>query len=81
MATKNPRVVGYVSFKNHAQLKKFVEQHGLTESKAIDVILTQFFGSAADNRDSTDSSTLNEVLDRLTALEQQMGEAMGESVA
>ena len=80
MATKNPRVVGYVSFKSHAQLKKFVEQHGLTESKAIDVILSQFFGTAAP-LSSTHSSTLKEVLDRVTALEQQMGEAMGESVA
>lgn len=81
MATKNPRVVGYVSPENHTQLKKIVEQHGLTESKAIDVILSQFFGTATDNRGSTISSTLKQVLERVAALEQQMAETMGEFVA
>ena len=80
MVTKNPRVVGYVNSKNHEQLKEFMEQRGLTESKAIDVILSQFFGTAAP-LSNTLNSTLEEVLDRVTALEQQMGEAMGESVA
>ncbi len=64
MVTKNPRVVSYVSSKNHALLKEFVDQRGLTESKAIDVILSQFFATASEPH----SSTLNEVLDRVAAL-------------
>lgn len=81
MATKNPRVVGYVSPENHAQLKKYVEKQSLSESKAIDAILSQFFGSLADKSGSLDSSTLSKVLDRLAALEQQMAEVIGEFVA
>jgi hypothetical protein len=81
MATKNPRVVGYVSPENHAELKKFVQQQGLSESKAIDVILSQFFGSANNKSGNPESSTLAGVLARLAALEQQMAEAMGELVA
>ncbi len=81
MATKNPRVVGYVSPENHAQLKEFVEQQSLTESKAIDVILSQFFSAASEPKSSTQSSILKQVLNRVTVLEQQMTEVMGESVA
>lgn len=77
MATKNPRVVGYVSSENHTQLKKFVEKHSLTESKAIDVILSQFFCAGSQ----TESSIPLEVLNRVTVLEQQMVEVMGESIA
>lgn len=81
MATKNPRIVGYVSPENHTQLKKFVEQQGLTESKAIDVILSQFFSTVSDPNSGNQSSILNVVLDRVTALEQQMVEVMGECIA
>lgn len=77
MTTKNPRVVGYVSPENHTQLKKFVEKHSLTESKAIDVILNQFFCAASQ----AESSIRHEVLNRVTVLEEQMAEVMGESVA
>ncbi len=77
MATKNPRVVGYVSPENHTLLKKFVEKHSLTESKAIDVILSQFFCAASQ----AESSIPLEVLNRVTVLEQQMVEVMGESIA
>ncbi|WP_414582667.1 hypothetical protein [Scytonema sp. PCC 10023] len=81
MATQNPRIVGYVSPENHDQLKKFVEQQALTESKGIDVILSQFFSTASDPNSGNQSSILNVVLDRVTALEQQMVEVMGECVA
>jgi hypothetical protein len=81
MATKNPRVVGYVSPENHVELQKFVEQQGLTESKAIDVIFSQFFSTASEANSGTKSSILKEVLNRIAALEQQMVEVMGESVA
>ena len=37
MATKNPRVVGYITPENHSQLKEFVQKRSLTESKAIDL--------------------------------------------
>jgi hypothetical protein len=77
MATKNPRVVGYVSPENHTQLKEFIKNQGLTESKAIDAIFSQFFGSASP----LPSSTPQELSDRVAVLEQQMGEVMGESVA
>lgn len=80
MATKNPRVVGYVNPENHAQLKEFIEQHSLTESKAIDNILSQFFSTASEPESSNQSSTLKEVLNRVTVLEQQMAEVMGESL-
>jgi dihydrodipicolinate synthase/N-acetylneuraminate lyase len=81
MATKNPRVVGYVSPENHAQLKEFVEQQELTESRAIDNILSQFFSAASEPESSRPSSILKEVLNRVTVLEQQMAEVMGESLA
>jgi ABC-type molybdenum transport system ATPase subunit/photorepair protein PhrA len=77
MATKNPRVVGYVSPENHDQLKEFVKQQGLTESKAIDVIFSQFFGTAS----ALPSSTPQELSERVAVLEQQMAEVMGECVA
>jgi hypothetical protein len=77
MATKNPRVVGYVSPENHTQLKEFVKQQGLTESKAIDVIFSQFFGTTSP----LPSSTPQELSERVAVLEQQMAEIMGESVA
>lgn len=81
MATKNPRVVGYVSPENHTQLKEFVKQQGLTESKAIDVIFSQFFGTASPLPSSTQSSIPQEFSERVAVLEQQMAEVMGESVA
>ncbi len=81
MTTKNPRVVGYVSPENHTQLKEFVKQQGLTESKAIDVIFSQFFGTASLLQSSKPSSTPQELSERVAVLEQQMTEVMGESVA
>lgn len=81
MTTKNPRVVGYVSPENHTQLKEFVKQQGLTESKAIDVIFSQFFGTASPLPSSQPSSTPQELSERIAVLEQQMTEVMGGSVA
>jgi bifunctional N-acetylglucosamine-1-phosphate-uridyltransferase/glucosamine-1-phosphate-acetyltransferase GlmU-like protein len=77
MATKNPRVVGYITPENHSQLKEFVEKHSLTESKAIDMILSQFFSAASE----AESSILKELLNRVTVLEQHMAEVLGELVA
>lgn len=85
MTTKNPRIVGYVSPENHAKLKEFMEQRQLSESKAIDVILGQFFGTAPaslfENNCGSTPEVLEEVLERLATLERQMAEVLGKSVA
>lgn len=44
MATKNPRVVGYIQPETHAKLKQYMEEHNVSESKALDLILGEFFG-------------------------------------
>ena len=44
MATKNPRVVGYIQPENHVRLKQFMEEHNVSESKALDLILGEHFG-------------------------------------
>jgi hypothetical protein len=44
MATKNPRVVGYIQPETHAKLKQFMEEHNVSESKALDLILGEHFG-------------------------------------
>lgn len=74
MTTKNPRIVGYVTPENHAKLKEFMEQRQLSESKAIDVILGQFFGTApASLLENTFGST-PEVLERLASVEARLAE-------
>jgi hypothetical protein len=44
MATKNPRVAAYIQPTTHEKLKAYMIANNLTESKAIDVILGEFFG-------------------------------------
>jgi hypothetical protein len=44
MATKNPRVVGYIQPDTHTKLQQYMEANGLTESKALDLILSEYFG-------------------------------------
>lgn len=44
MATKNPRVVGYIQPDTHAKLKHYMEQNNVSESKALDLILGEYFG-------------------------------------
>jgi hypothetical protein len=44
MATKNPRVVGYIQPDTHAKLKQYMEQNNVSESKALDLILGGYFG-------------------------------------
>lgn len=74
MATKNPRVVGYIQPATHEKLKQYMEEQGLTESKALDVILGEYFG--IDVPRITLGSTAGSTLDseRLAALEKQMAE-------
>jgi ATP-dependent RNA circularization protein (DNA/RNA ligase family) len=74
MATKNPRVVGYIQPATHEKLKQYMEEEGLSESKALDVILGEYFGIDVPRvtLGSTSSSTLDS--ERLAALEKQMAE-------
>jgi hypothetical protein len=44
MATKNPRVVGYIQGDTHSKLKQYMQVNNLTESKALDLILGEYFG-------------------------------------
>lgn len=81
MGTKNPRVVGYVSPENHAKLKEFMTYRDLTESKAINVVLSEFFGTATSTLSGIPGRTLDDVLERIAALEAEMAHALGESAA
>lgn len=74
MATKNPRVVGYIQPATHEKLKQYMEEEGLSESKALDVILGEYFGIDVPRvtLGSTSSSTLDD--ERLATLEKQMAE-------
>lgn len=71
MATKNPRVVGYVQPDTHAKLKEYMDANGLTESKALDLILSEYFGVSVPR--VAPSSTPLEV-GRIEALEQNFAE-------
>ncbi len=44
MTANNFRIESYISPENYAKLRQFMEQNALTESKAIDVILTDYLG-------------------------------------
>lgn len=79
MATKNPRVVGYVQPDTHAKLKEYMQANALTESKALDIILSEYFGVSVPR--VTLSSTPVEV-ERIEALEKlvaEMGDRLGKS--
>ncbi len=77
MATKNPRVVGYIQPETHAKLKQYMEVNGLTESKALDVILSEYFGvdvprvapSNTPDIDSRIAEAIAPLAERLAALE------------
>jgi ABC-type molybdenum transport system ATPase subunit/photorepair protein PhrA len=73
MATKNPRVVGYVSPANHAKLREFMEQEELSESKALDVILSAYFGTPSTLKSVT-LGIPSDIPDRVATLEQQIAE-------
>ena len=44
MATKNPRIVGYVQPDIYDKLQQYSREHGVSESKALDLILGEYFG-------------------------------------
>ncbi len=80
MATKNPRVVGYISPETHARLKALMSEKKLTESKAVALALSEYFGTNT----LTPGMTTDEIQQRLAALEQQMAElasSLGEFAA
>lgn len=45
MTANNFRIESYISPETYAKLRQFMEQNALTESKAIDVILTDYLGT------------------------------------
>jgi ABC-type molybdenum transport system ATPase subunit/photorepair protein PhrA len=73
MATKNPRVVGYVSLDTHTKLKEFMEREGLSESKALDVILSAYFGTPSTLKSVT-TGIPSDIPERVSTLEQQIAE-------
>ncbi len=76
MATKNPRVVGYIQPDTHAKLKEYMQANGLTESKALDVILGEYFGVSVP-RVAPGNTPVG--IERIEALEKQVAE-LGETL-
>ena len=71
MTTKNPRVAAYIQPETHERLKQYIKETGLTESKAIDVILGSYFGIEQPRMLlSTPGNIPDELDERLTVLEQ-----------
>jgi antitoxin component of RelBE/YafQ-DinJ toxin-antitoxin module len=56
MASETVRVVSYISQETYAELRKFMERQELTESQAIDAILSDRFGTATLPTDVTEPS-------------------------
>lgn len=84
MATKNPCVVGCVNPETHAKPKEFMQEKALTESKAINAIFSEFFGTVSSTLNGIPGRSLDEVRQRIAALEQQVAEladALGEFAA
>ena len=77
MATKNPRVVGYVQPDTHAKLKQYMQESNLSESKALDLILGEYFGvdvprvtlGSTPDIDSRIAEAIAPLAERLAALE------------
>lgn len=82
MATKNPRVVGYIQPATHEKLKQFMEEHDVSESKALDLILGEFFGvevprvasSVLPDVDSKINEAIAPLQRQLEELRTQLGE-------
>lgn len=83
MATKNPRVVGYIQPETHAKLKQFMEEYNVSESKALDLILGEYFGvevprvtfSSTPDIDSKINEAINQGLAQaIASLQQQLDE-------
>jgi hypothetical protein len=77
MATKNPRVVGYIQPDTHTKLQQYMQANNLSESKALDLILSEYFGvevprvapSSTPDINSRIAEAIAPLVERLTALE------------
>lgn len=72
MATKNPRVVGYITPDDHSKLQQFMKERNLSESKAIAAIINAFFGGTPEELSRTPVAP-----ERIEAIEQQLAELSG----
>lgn len=93
MATKNPRVVGYIQPATHEKLKQFMAEYNVSESKALDLILSEYLGVEVPRVASSStldvSSKINEAINQglaqaIAPLQQQLEELktqLGECVA
>lgn len=68
MATDKPRVAGYVSQELKNLFQAFTQERGLSESKAMAVLLTEYFGVS---QEVTHPSSLD-LVRRIEAIEQKM---------
>ncbi len=83
MATKNPRVVGYIQPQTHDKLKQFMEEYSVSESKALDLILGEYFGvevprvtlSSTPDIDSKISDALAPIRQELAELRAELGKS------
>jgi hypothetical protein len=71
MATKNPRVVGYIQPDTHVKLQQYMQANNLTESKALDLILGEYFGVEVPR------VTLSNTLD----VDSKINEAINQAIA
>jgi ATP-dependent RNA circularization protein (DNA/RNA ligase family) len=85
MATKNPRVVGYIQPSTHEKLKQFMEEYNISESKALDLILGEYFGVEVPRVASSSTldvdSKINEAIAPLQKQIEELRASLGECVA
>jgi hypothetical protein len=89
MATKNPRVVGYIQPENHAKLRQFMDEHDVTESKALDLILGEYFGvdvprvtlGSTPDVDSKIDEAIAPLKQELEEIKLRLGSELGELTA
>lgn len=75
MATKNPRVVGYIAPDDYERLQSFMKERNLTESKAIAAIINAFFGGTPEELSRTLGTPLES--ERIEAIEKQLADLSG----
>lgn len=83
MATKNPRVVGYIQPQKHEKLKQFMEEYSVSESKALDLILGEYFGvevprvahSSTPDIDSRINDAIAPIRQELAELRAELGKS------
>lgn len=79
MPTKKKRVAGYLSDDEYDALKAFAQEKGITESKALNLILSEYFGLGEEQphpvvtQDVT-RSEFDEVVEKVTRLGELLDE-------